>query len=53
MLKWLIRAMQSMSRQLIPDMPDRIIAATALELSLLLITKDRKITEANLIEVLW
>ena len=48
-----IRAMQSISRQLIPDMPDRIIAATALELGLPLITKDRKITEANLIEVLW
>ena len=48
-----IRAMQSMSRQLIPDMPDRIIAATALELGLPLITKDQKITEANVVEVIW
>lgn len=48
-----IRAMQSISRQLIPDMPDRIIAATALELGLPLITKDQKITEANVVEVIW
>ncbi|EDN66224.1 PilT-like protein [Beggiatoa sp. PS] len=48
-----IRAMQSISRQLIPDMPDRIIAATALELGLPLITKDQKITEVNVVEVIW
>ncbi|MEK8020196.1 MAG: hypothetical protein VSS75_025270, partial [Candidatus Parabeggiatoa sp.] len=48
-----IRAMESISRQLIPDMPDRIITATALELGLPLITKDQKITDAQVVEVIW
>ena len=48
-----IRAMQSLQRQSIPDMPDRIIAATALELGLPLITKDSKIIKANVVEIIW
>lgn len=42
-----IRALTSLPRQAIPDMPDRIIAATAVELQLPLITKDTKITTAG------
>ena len=48
-----IHAMQMVPRQLIPDMPDRIITATALELGLPLITKDSKITAANVVKVIW
>ncbi|MFQ5641763.1 MAG: type II toxin-antitoxin system VapC family toxin [bacterium] len=48
-----IRALQSIPREQIPDMPDRIIAATALELDLPLISKDKMITNAGMIEVIW
>ena len=48
-----IRAMQSLQRQSIPDMPDRIITATAVELGLPLITKDSKIIKANVVEIIW
>ena len=37
----------------IPDMPDRIIAATARALDLPLITVDPIITESELVEVIW
>ena len=36
----------------VPDMPDRIIAATALHLNLPLITRDRKIRASN-IQSIW
>lgn len=36
-------SLSQISRQIVPDMPDRIIAATALHLNLPLVTKDRKI----------
>jgi PIN domain nuclease of toxin-antitoxin system len=39
-------------RDLVPDMPDRIIAATALHLGLPLITRDEKIRAAN-IQTVW
>ncbi len=48
-----VHALQSLPRQLIPDMPDRIITATALELDVPLITIDRKITGAGVVEVIW
>jgi PIN domain nuclease of toxin-antitoxin system len=48
-----IRVMQTLSRQLIPEMPDRIITATALEFGLPLITKDSKITAAKVVQVIW
>lgn len=48
-----IRALQSIPRELIPDMPDRIVAATAIELGLPLISKDTLIRNANLLEVIW
>ncbi len=39
-------------KTIVPDMPDRIIAATALYLSLPLITRDRKIQASN-IQSIW
>ena len=44
---------ENISRQIVPDMPDRIIAATALHLSLPLITKDHKIQTLQNIQTIW
>ena len=40
-------------RRLVPDMPDRIIAATALHLDLPLITSDGDIRKLKNIETIW
>jgi PIN domain nuclease of toxin-antitoxin system len=40
-------------RSIVPDMPDRIIAATALTLNLPLITADHKIQAVNTINTIW
>ena len=40
-------------RLIVPDMPDRIIAATALHLNLPLVTKDRKIQALQSIQTIW
>lgn len=40
-------------RSIVPDMPDRIIAATALHLNLPLVTKDRKIQALQNINTIW
>lgn len=40
-------------RGIVPDMPDRIIAATALHLDLPLVTKDRKIRSVPSIQTIW
>jgi PIN domain nuclease of toxin-antitoxin system len=40
-------------RSIVPDMPDRIITATALTLNLPLITADHKIQAVNLITTIW
>jgi PIN domain nuclease of toxin-antitoxin system len=45
-------ALQRVPRNEVPDMPDRIIAATALHLGVPLITRDRKI-HASSIESIW
>jgi PIN domain nuclease of toxin-antitoxin system len=45
-------ALRSISRDLVPDMPDRIIAATALYLGLPLVTRDRRLQAAG-IETIW
>lgn len=45
-------ALSEVSKRAVPDMPDRIIAATALHLGLPLVTKDRKI-QASQIETIW
>lgn len=46
------RILGRISRSAVPDMPDRIIAATALYLALPLVTRDRKIQASN-IESIW
>src|SRR5450432_3101225 len=40
------KALKSISRDAVPDMPDRIIAATALHLGLPLVTRDRRLQSA-------
>ncbi|MFN0165772.1 MAG: type II toxin-antitoxin system VapC family toxin [Bryobacteraceae bacterium] len=45
-------ALEEIPRQLVPDLPDRVIAATALALNLPLVSKDRRIQAAQ-IQTLW
>ena len=45
-------AIRQISRETVPDMPDRIIAATALDLGLPLVTRDSDIRKAG-IETVW
>lgn len=45
-------ALQKVSRAQVPDMPDRIIAATAHVLGLLLVTRDGKIKASN-VTTIW
>ncbi len=45
-------AVRKVARDIIPDMPDRIIAATALHLGLPLITRDQRIQAAG-IKTIW
>ncbi|HKV40548.1 MAG TPA: type II toxin-antitoxin system VapC family toxin [Blastocatellia bacterium] len=45
-------AITRISRVSVPDMPDRIIATTALHLGVPLVTRDRKISAAGL-QVIW
>lgn len=40
-------------RSVVPDMPDRLIAATALNLDLPLVSKDREILKLTNIKVVW
>jgi PIN domain nuclease of toxin-antitoxin system len=46
-------ALSQIPRSIVPDMPDRIIAATALALNLPLITKDNKIRQLTNISTVW
>lgn len=45
-------AVRRVPREMVPDMPDRIIAATALHLGLPLVTRDQRI-RASGIEAIW
>jgi len=45
-------ALENIPRSIVPDMPDRIIAATALHLSLPLITRDSRLQFAG-IQTIW
>jgi len=45
-------ALKRIPRSLVPDMPDRIIAATALHLGLPLVTRDRRL-QAAMIQTIW
>jgi predicted nucleic acid-binding protein len=46
-------AIQNIDRNTVPDMPDRIIAATALHLNLPLVTRDRQIQAERSIVTIW
>jgi predicted nucleic acid-binding protein len=46
-------SLSQISRQIVPDMPDRIIAATALHLNIPLVTKDHKIQALQNIYTIW
>ena len=45
-------ALRKIARNVVPDMPDRIIAATALHLGLPLVTRDRRLQSAG-IRTIW
>lgn len=47
------QAMRHISRDIVPDMPDGIIAATALYLNLPLVTRDQKIRALTAIQTIW
>lgn len=47
------QTLQQISRQTVPEMPDRIIAATTLHLNLPLVTKDHKIQALQNIQTIW
>ncbi|HUY95364.1 MAG TPA: type II toxin-antitoxin system VapC family toxin [Terracidiphilus sp.] len=44
----IVESMVQVPREQVPDMPDRVIAATALHLGVPVITRDRKIRASNL-----
>ncbi len=48
-----ITTLRQIPRQLIPEMPDRIIAATAKALGTALITRNGVITASGLVSVIW
>jgi PIN domain nuclease of toxin-antitoxin system len=48
-----VDVMAQIPRNVVPDLPDRIIAATALSLGLPLVTKDAKIHSCKVVETIW
>ena len=46
-------SLQRIDRDSVPDMPDRIIAATALHLGLPLLTRDMQISGLGFVSVVW
>ena len=48
----IVQSMQHVSRAEVPDMPDRIIAATALYLNVPVISRDRRI-RATTVKTVW
>lgn len=49
----LAQTLTQIPRQTVPEMPDRIISATALHLNLPLVTKDHKIQALKSIQTIW
>jgi predicted nucleic acid-binding protein len=45
-------SLSEIDRQTVPEMPDRIISATALYLNIPLVTRDTKIT-ASIVKTIW
>lgn len=48
-----VAALKSVPRDKVPDMPDRIITATALAMRLPLVTRDTKICSSETVETIW
>jgi len=48
-----VETLEQIPRAMVPDMPDRIIAATALSLGLSLLSCDRALAAVEAIEVIW
>ena len=48
-----VKALQQIPREAVPDMPDRIIAATAYQMGLPLMTRDQKIKRSKAVSVIW
>ena len=48
-----VQALRRIPRDQVPDMPDRIIGATALYLGLPLITRDRNLVSSTLLTCVW
>ncbi|HSK73356.1 MAG TPA: PIN domain-containing protein [Pyrinomonadaceae bacterium] len=51
--KEIAQTLTQIPRSIVPEMPDRIIAATALYLNLPLVTKDSKIRALKNIQTIW
>lgn len=49
----IVKVLQRIPRLEVPDMPDRIITATAYQLHLPLITCDEKIKKSKTVKVIW
>jgi predicted nucleic acid-binding protein len=49
----IVQALRRIPRDQMPDMPDRVIGATALHLGLPLITRDSKLTDSKLLTCVW
>lgn len=47
------QTLSEIPREIVPDMPDRIIAATALHLGIPLVTRDLRIQALTTIETIW
>jgi PIN domain nuclease of toxin-antitoxin system len=47
------QTVKAVPRDLVPDMPDRIIAATALHLNLPLVTRDAKLQNFSQLTTIW
>lgn len=50
--RWIIQAMRRIDRAQVPDLPDRIVAATALHLGVPVISRDRKI-QSSTVATIW
>lgn len=50
--RYIIAALRKISREHVPDMPDRVIAATALNLGVPLVSRDGKIRDSE-IRTIW
>jgi len=48
----IVEAMQSVNRDEVPDLPDRVVAATAVALRVPVVSRDRKIRASN-VESIW